>query len=263
MEEMPPSSRVRRVRLWLVVAGALVASGCAAITGLDQYVKGSADASSDAVADQTVGDVGTPDAPTADSSNDSSPPDAAGDTSTDAPVQDGGSDADDAGDGDAGCGPVNTITNCSACGAQCDTSNASNTSCTGTTCQYTCKTGFSNCDAAAPDLNGCECPTPVCCGAGCATTHACGVNNLPYYDCVDAGTYNQTQAAKACTAYTNDQFACNAGTCNNDAGDPLICGAPDGGGCACWAYGGTGSGHVHLSGNASCFCPSVNDPSWN
>ena len=258
---MALSSRARRARLWLVASGALVASGCAAITGLDQYVKGGADASSDAIADQTVSDVVHPDAPTTDSGNDSSPPEDGGDAG---PVQDGGGDAEDAGDagndaGDAGCGPVNTINNCSACGAQCDTTNASNTACNGTTCVYQCKSGFSNCDAAAPDLNGCECPTPTCCGAGCATTHSNGVGQS-FYDCVDAGTYDQTQAAKACTAYTNNQFACSLATCTNDAGDPLMCGNPDGGGCACWAYGGSANGHVHLSGNTSCFCPDTNDP---
>ncbi|HSQ65149.1 MAG TPA: hypothetical protein VLM85_18135, partial [Polyangiaceae bacterium] len=152
---MASSSRARRARLWLVASGALVASGCAAITGLDQYVKGGADASSDAIGDQTVSDVAHPDAPTTDAGNDSNPPGDAGDAG---PVQDGGGDAGDAGNdaGDAGCGPVNTITNCSACGAQCDTTNASNTACNGTTCVYQCKSGFSNCDAAAPDLNGCE-----------------------------------------------------------------------------------------------------------
>ncbi len=263
-EEMLPFLRVRRVRLWMALtAGGLVVSGCAAITGLDQYTKGDLDASLDApVADQTVKDNVTADAPPPDSGNDTGT-DAGGDADA-GQAQDSGGDATDAAvDGDAGCGPTNTITNCSACGDQCDTINSNPLSCTGTTCIYQCKTGFSNCDAAAPDLNGCECPTPVCCGAGCAVTHNCGVNNLHYYDCVDAGTYDQTQASKACTAYTGNQFACSQATCTNDAGDSLICGAPDGGGCACWTYTGSAIGHVHLSGNSSCFCADTNDPSWN
>ncbi len=89
-----------------------------------------------------------------------------------------------------------------------------------------------------------------------------------YFDCVDAGTYNQTQAAKACTAYTNDQFACNAAGCVGDAGDLVICGSPDGGGCGCWDYTGSDTGHVYksgvqLDGSTTCFCPSTNDPNWN
>ena len=255
---MPPVSRIRRVRSWLLAASTLVASGCALVSGLDQYEKGDAE-SPDATPDQTVSDVAN-DTTTTDSGNDSSQEDAPADV-VGSDVQDGGpSDAADAGDS---CGPLNTVDNCSMCGAVCDGGNATSTGCNGTTCQYTCKTGYSNCNTTAPDLGGCECATPSCCGASCATTHAVGVNALNYYDCVDAGTYDQTQAAKACTAYTGNQFLCSLATCTNDAGDPLMCGNPDGGGCACWAYGGTSNGHVHLSGNTSCFCPSTNDPTWN
>lgn len=251
------STRIRRARPWALAASALVASGCALIGGLDQYSKGDAD-SPDAVADQTVSDVAQTDAPNSDSGNDVSVPDSSGDVVVE-DVQDGGvADAADAGD----CGTPNTINDCTMCGAKCDGTNASTTLCTGTTCQYTCKNGYSNCDAAAPDLGGCECPTPTCCGAGCATTHANGVGQN-YYDCVDAGTYNSTQALKACTAYTTDQLACAMYGCTSDAGDSMICGQPDGGGCACWTYVGLDTSHVYKSGNTNCFCPSTNDPTWN
>jgi hypothetical protein len=256
-------ARARSVRLWLVAAGALVAPGCAVISGLDQFSKGDDDASVDAVADQTVNDVATTDAPSSDSSadvtNDSAPEDGGQDaTSQDADA------SSDATASDAACDATNTITNCTACGAACDGTNASTTLCSGTTCQYSCKQGFSNCDAAAPDLNGCECATPLCCAGGsCGVTHDVGINALKYYDCVEAGTYNQTQAAEACTAYSGNVFLCSLANCTNDAGDPLMCGNPDGGGCACWTYGGSATGHVHLSGNSSCFCADTNDPTWN
>jgi hypothetical protein len=253
---MPPSTRIRRARLWLLAASATVASGCALIGGLDQYTKGDAE-SPDAVADQTVNDVANPDAPTSDSGNDVGQPDASGDVVV-ADVQDGGvSDAPA-----DGCGALNTIDNCTMCGAQCDGTNASSTQCNGTTCLYACKTGYANCDAAAPDLNGCECPTPTCCGAGCATTHMNGIGQN-YYDCVDAGTYSAQQALKACTAYTTDQTVCTTYGCNSDAGDSMICGYPDGGGCACWTYVGLDMSHVYKSGTTNCFCPSTNDPTWN
>jgi hypothetical protein len=258
---MPVSPRNRPVRVWLAASALLAVSGCALIGGLDQYVKGDAEAP-DAVADQTVGDVAQPDVVTPDSGGDVTPPDAGGDVVSD--VQDGGiTDAADAGDS---CGPLNTIDNCTMCGAQCDGTNASGTQCNGTTCVYTCKTGYSNCDAAAPDLNGCECATPTCCGASCATTHMNGVGQN-YYDCVDAGTHDQTQAAKACTAYTNDQFACSPGGCigadGGATGDLVICNNPDAGSCICWDYQGPDIGYVHQSGNTNCFCPNTNDFKWN
>lgn len=253
---MPSATRIRRARPWLLLGSILLGSGCALVSGLDQYEKGDAE-SPDAAPDQTVSDVAndtkTTDTSTSDSSSDVVTSD----------VEDGGvADASDAADG---CGPLNSVDNCSMCGAVCDGGNATSTGCNGTTCQYTCKTGYSNCATTAPDLNGCECATPTCCGSSCATTHMNGVGQN-YYDCVDAGTYTQTQAAKACTAYTNDQFACQQFGCQSDAGDMMICGNPDGGGCTCWTYIGLDIGHVYQSGTPSpsgCFCPSTNDKSWN
>ena len=236
----------------------MVASGCAVISGLDQYDKSDAE-SPDAIADQTVNDVAKPDVVVADSGSDGAT-DATGDVMV-ADVQDGGA-PDVVDSGNDGC-VLGTTDDCTQCGAKCDGTNASTTTCSNdTTCIYTCKSGYSNCDAAAPDLNGCECPTPSCCGAGCATTHMNGVGD-DYYDCVDAGTYNAPQALKACTAYTNDQTVCLTYMCQSDAGDSMICGYPDGGGCTCWTYVGQDTSHVYKSGSTSCFCPSTNDPTWN
>jgi len=253
---MPATPRSRRVRSWLFASSVLVATGCALVSGLDQYDKGDAETSIDATPDQTTSDVANDSTQTPDSGSDAQS-DVANDVVADA--QDGGTEGDAAG-GD--CGATNTVDNCSMCGAICDGGNATATGCNGTTCQYTCKNGFSNCDTTAPDLNGCECATPSCCGSSCAVTHANGVGEN-YYDCVEAGTYNQTQAAKACTAYTDDQFACNQAGCTDDGGDMMICGYPDGGGCVCWTYVGPDESHVYKSGSTTCFCPSTNDPTWN
>jgi hypothetical protein len=260
---MPYFPRARRVRVWLFLATTLAVSGCALISGLDGYEKGDAEAA-DVVVDQT-----TADAPK-ETGSDTGAPDTGNDVVL-VDVQDGGAgDATDAGDAsdvvtttDAGdCGVPNTIKDCTMCGASCDGTNALVTGCNGTTCQYTCKQGFSNCSSGAPDLNGCECATPVCCGTGCGVTHMNGVGQN-YYDCVDAGTYDQTQAGKACTAYTNNQFACQAASCIGDAGDLVICGFPDGGGCACWDYAGQDTSHVYKSGTTTCYCPGNTDPTWN
>ncbi len=251
---LSPTKRLWRIPVLLVAGVAALASGCAAITGLDQFSKGGDDASSDAsIFDQTVGDTRPPDSTVGDSSG----LDSSSDTSN---PGDAGTDAFP--DGDAGCGPVNTVTNCSQCGSKCDPLNADDASCTGTTCQYACKTGFSNCDASAPDLGGCECPTPTCCGASCATTHNNGVGQS-FYDCVAKGTYTQMQAGKACTAYTGNQFSCSAANCLSDAGDSVVCGAADSGSCVCWNYVGNNISHVYKSGSGTCFCPGSSDPTWD
>ncbi len=246
-----PTRRARTFLQWLAVTTAVFASGCAAITGLDQFAKGTDDAS---IADATFADQN------ADARNDTTVDSTLQDTSqVDSDTLDAGADAPDT--SDAGCGPTNTIDNCSMCGSKCGSTNVADASCTGTSCQYACKTGYSNCDAAPPDLGGCECPTPVCCGAACATDHTNGVGQS-FYDCVAKVTYDQPQGLKACTAYTGNQFACTLANCSNDAGDMLVCGTINNS-CVCWDYMGASVGHVYKSGSASCFCPSANDPTWN
>lgn len=244
-------------RLWVLLAVAASAAGCATLAGLDQYEKGDAD-TEDATRDQTSTDVGA-DTQSRDSGSDATESDAASDVVT-ADVSDAGPAADS---GDAGdCGVPNTTNDCSMCGAKCDGTNASSTTCNGVACVYQCKAGFSDCADAAPDLNGCECATPACCGSSCQTTHSNGIGQS-YYNCVDAGTYTQAQALKACTAYTSDQFACQPAGCVGDAGDLMVCGPPDAGSCACWTYTGLDTGHVYKSGSNTCFCPSTNDLGWN
>jgi len=250
---------MRSTRFWLILAVASGAAGCATIAGLDQYEKGDAEVSTDATIDQS-GDVAAKDA-----SNDTTQSDVVTTDVVETDATDGGPipDATDGSIGDAGdCGVPDTVKDCTMCGAKCDGTNSNNTNCNGTTCTYQCKSGFSNCNTTAPDLNGCECATPACCGASCQTTHMNGIGQN-YYDCVDAGTYNQAQALKACTAFTNDQFACQTFSCVSDAGDMMICGPPDAGSCACWTYTGLDTGHVYKSGNSNCFCPDTNDLGWN
>jgi hypothetical protein len=162
---------------------------------------------------------------------------------------------------DTGCGPLNTVQNCTMCGAACDMTHSSGASCNGSTCQYqSCQMGWSNCATTAPDLAGCECNTPSCCGTSCQITHQNGLGQ-DFHDCVAKGTFNLVQAIQACAAYTGNQNLCMTATCVQPK-DDLVCGSLNNK-CACWDYNGVTPGHVYLSGNSQCYCPGGNDPSWN
>jgi hypothetical protein len=173
----------------------------------------------------------------------------------DAPATDG-SPSD--GRTEAGCGPLDTINNCGACGQVCDTSTGT-PSCDGVTCSYACNPGRSDCNGgAAPDTDGCECATPLCCAGSCATTHDNGVGGS-YYDCVSPAMYSLPQAMEACASYTGGTGPCTPKTCS---GEHAVCG-PDVllQNCACWGYDGTIAGHVYEW--SSCDCPLDTDPNWN
>ena len=162
---------------------------------------------------------------------------------------------------DGGCGPLNTIQNCTMCGAACDTTHSNGASCNGSTCLYqSCQMSWSNCTTTAPDLAGCECNTPSCCGSSCQTVHQNGIGQN-FYDCVAQGTFNFVQGVEACAAYTGNQNVCMMYTCTQPK-DLLICGVLNGV-CACWDYSGVTPGKVHLSNNMTCYCAGSNDPSWN
>jgi hypothetical protein len=113
------------------------------------------------------------------------------DASEDAPASDDGG----SGDGEtmeaaveAGCGPVDTPSNCGACGVACDISCSVNGG--AGLCSYvSCASGFADCDAAAPNANGCETPTTTlyncgACGVACNTANSvdasCGITGCSY-----------------------------------------------------------------------------------
>lgn len=235
----------------------LVTSGCATIAGIDQFSEGACAGGGDC--DGSVVPF--------DASGDAKPPGDA--TATDAPKdQSSGNEtstndtgtSDTGGGNDSGCGATNTVTNCSGCGLACDVTHSNSPVCNGVTCGYgSCHSGYSDCNTAAPDLDGCECATPSCCGTSCATTHSNGVGQS-YYDCVSQGTFNSTQATEACSAYTTS--ACGTASCAGAGSNLVVCGTANGV-CVCWDYSGTNSGHVHASLNSTCYCPSSSDPSWN
>jgi hypothetical protein len=218
------------------------------------------------------------------------------DASDDAPPSDTGSEAGDAHDGapsssdaeagthdaghdaadggaDSGCGPLDTVTNCGACGVACpaaaDTAGVSTALCAGTTCQYTCNTGYLDCNAsAAPDTDGCECAwsgaiTAMCCsGNTCPTAHVTGYAMQPsgasetFYDCET--TVDQQLAMDACTAYSGSAANCAPGACGMTAKtNTVVCNfnmpLQD---SVCWGYAGAAAGWTLDVGTQAWTCPS-------
>jgi hypothetical protein len=122
----------------------------------------------------------------------------------------------DSGPVESGCGPTDTVTSCGQCGAACDTTHGTPSSCTSGACQYGCNAGWGDCDGAAPNLNGCETPldTPsncTGCGVACDTAHSNGAS------CSGAGCTYASCAAGYLDCHTaapnSDGCECNAPAC--------------------------------------------------
>lgn len=166
---------------------------------------------------------------------------------------------------------ITTVQNCGGCGAVCNQTNAASASCDGTTCSYTCKSGFVNCNTTAPNTGGCECAGTGCCMGGCQTQHSNGVGQN-FYDCNALGTHNVTQATEACNADSGASGTCTDGWTSGSTGNVLtsVCrtaGNGTTGSCVCWGYQGSGTasaavGHVSTSSNG-CFGATSTDPTWN
>jgi len=272
---------------WFVVS----AGGCAAITGLDSISEqdcapncNDAQAGKDVTVDvpgidstgpETSSGLDTGSAEAAnDATQDTSKPvdaseastEAGADAPADSPVAPEGSSPD--APFDSGCGDLNTTTNCSACGDHCAAVGAVQTSAScpgdtngfGSTCAYTCATGYLDCNGATspPNLDGCECHVPgatqsQCCatsGGDCPVQHKNGLGQATslFYDCVPAGTMNSQLADDACIAYVG---AANAAQCQPYS-DVIDAAAPDSwcsgaftGDCICWTFSGQYVGTVY------------------
>lgn len=156
-----------------------------------------------------------------------------------------------------------SVTSCGACGRRCDTTTGA-PSCSGTACSYACHSGRVDCNAStAPDTDGCECATPGCCSGACQVVHSNG-EGMSFYDCAALGTYNQTQAMEACTAFTNNSTQC-AQSANSCAGTITyaVCSVAFST-CRCWQYSGPNPGTVQSSTvGCSTQCGAATDPKWN
>jgi hypothetical protein len=196
-------------------------------------------------------------------------------------TMDGGAEAEGDGFADAGgCGQLNSVMNCTACGQVCTPVGATKPECTGTTCSYTCNPGYLDCNAATspPDTDGCECHAPgasaaQCCAGACPIAHNYDedLTDGAFYDCVAAGTYNGTLAKDACAAYAG-AGNCDAYECDDADGgviSHLVCSdGPGAVACACWAYDGDLQGQMVVgpgtaaAGAGNCLCPQTTDPQW-
>jgi hypothetical protein len=112
---------------------------------------------------------------------------------------------------------------------------------------------------ARGEASGCTMPSTMCSG-GCLVAHSDGLSQM-FYDCVEAGTYNETQAFEACAAFTGDAGAC----ANNPFGcsqSNQVC-STGFTSCACWKYSGPSDvGKVVNNGDASCTCVGRNGIPW-
>jgi len=221
---------------------AATTGGCAAIAGLDDFSKGGCSGGNcDAAADVTVGqpetgqrDTGMPDTGHAEASHRDAVPDHAStvdavvDARPDVPnltvdgaLKDGGPNRlHDGGKTEAGCGPVDTTANCTACGLACDTTQSLGSTCNGTTCLYTgCVTGFANCNTAAPNTGGCDTPTNTvnncsACGVTCDATKSlgatCSGTTCVYTGCVPgwADCVTTSPDSNGCDTQTNTVMNC-------------------------------------------------------
>jgi hypothetical protein len=227
--------RVRIAILALPLAGLGVGLGClgqAERTYFDDLVDGSVGSADGTMAPVEASpgiDSSMPtdaDIVTSDDATDAPP------TTADGPYEDGGAldafadarpDAD-AAPIEAGCGPTTTVTNCGQCGAACDTTHGTPSSCTAGACKYVCNPGFGDCQPSGADLNGCETPlitTSNCsgCGIGCDTTHVeagatCTGTSCAYNGC-SAGWLdcNKATAPNADGCECNAPACCEAGAC--------------------------------------------------
>jgi hypothetical protein len=135
------------------------------------------------------------------------------------PIGDAGTDSPEAA---VDCGPTNTVANCGSCGAACDTAHGSATGCTAGACQYTCSSGWGDCQPSAPDLNGCETPLNTAqncsnCGIACDTTHSldagCSGTSCTYSACAAGYVDCHTTAPNADGCECNAPACCEAGVC--------------------------------------------------
>jgi len=168
------------------------------------------------------------------------------------------------------CAANAMTTECSTAGNQSPEScNGSDDDCDGQVDEdCTCLPDTYDCDG----VGSCECTAGTgCCGTECQNVHENGLGQN-FYDCVQLGTHDLSQAEAACLAFTGDALRCHdyGLVCNGDlsggADTRVVCGdyTVNSGDCACWGYSGPAAGYVYnAAGTTSCQCPYIGSLQWN
>jgi hypothetical protein len=219
--------RVRIAILAFPMAGLGVGLGClgqAERTYFDDLIDGSADGTTSTIEASIRPDSSVSNDGYVMSDDATDAPDLP-DTALDDAALDAGLDAKsvpEAAPVEAGCGPTNTVDNCGQCGASCDTTHSTPSSCTGGACQYTCNAGWGDCQPAPPDTNGCETAlttTSNCtsCGVACDTVNsvgaACGATGCTYTGCATGFRDCNSAAPNANGCECQSPGCCEAGAC--------------------------------------------------
>ncbi len=140
--------------------------------------------------------------------------------------------ADAPSEAEAGCGSLQTVSNCGACGTACDRTHSSPASCTAGTCSYSgCDAGWGDCVPAAPNTNGCETQLNSiahcsACNVACDTTNSlgagCSGTTCTYTACKPGWSMCKTTAPNAGGCACNTPGCCvEAGTCQTTHGTGL------------------------------------------
>jgi hypothetical protein len=147
--------------------------------------------------------------------------------------------------------PETDEANCGSCGNVCAT-------------DETCASGVCTC----PETEPLTCGTACCAGNGCCsgdtcqTVHSNGLGQS-YYDCNPLGTYTDTAAAAAASAWDSAATlvpgnvipGCPPSGCNGWSGAK---------GCATWCWDGAYAGHVLENDfGMNCVCATQLSPTWN
>jgi hypothetical protein len=123
--------------------------------------------------------------------------------------------------------PLNTVSNCGACGKACTNGNGT-TTCAGGACSPSCNAGFGDCDGN-PN-NGCEAPLNTvancnACGVACAFTNAsatCPGGTCTFAACNPGFGDCDGSQANGCETNTNTTSA-HCGACNMPCSGGKIC----------------------------------------
>ena len=187
----------------------------------------------------------------------------AGMTAEAGPAHDAGGTADAGG---SGCTATNTVENCGACGASCNTSTGTPL-CNGVSCQYACDSNRVDCNAGAPpDTDGCECAGTACCGTVCETVHETGIPApTAYYTCTPTGNSTELEATAACLGVGGLGCAPQTAGCPGSSGlvqTNAVCGTVSGT-CYCWSYAGVTSGTVGSVPIGCSAIPCTAGNAWN